>query len=108
MINEKRLDDVRITLLQRQDGTQFFRVELFSRVKPRCISQGSVECDQKKIENKIAIMGGALAEHQIKMYGDIHDPDSCAKLAVDTYKDLMSDLDESKIGGLDNLSDFGH
>ena len=108
MTNEKRLDDIRVTLLQRQDGTQFFRVELFSRVKPRCISQGSVERDQKSIENKIAIMGGALAEHQIETYGDIHDPDSCAHLAVDTYRELIADLDESKIDGLGNLSDFGH
>ena len=90
-------DNIEVGLFERPNRTRFYRVSLRSRLKPGRISQGSVEIDADRIEYQIQCMGGALAEHQYTQYGDSYDPDECAQLALEAYKELEAQMKQGEL-----------
>lgn len=43
---------------------------------------------ERDFEKRIEVSAATLAEHQCQKYGDKHDPASCAKAALDAWRDL--------------------
>lgn len=86
---------VTVTLFRRHNKTFFFRVSLRSDLNKKVISRYELDVDQYSSEaeflSAIQIAGGALAEHQNVTYGDVHDPDECAKSARESAVEILHD-----------------
>lgn len=106
------MSDVRVQLRESdgEDGERpgrFIRVVLYSRkvvpgqpygrhksyrdIYPQDF--GSESDMRREVENT----GGALAEYQCENYGDAHDPEECAKAALEAFEELRANAEQAKI-----------
>lgn len=54
----------------------------------------------------VEVSGGALAEYQCESYGDRHDPEQCARAAVEAYEQLRGDMEARRVErGLEGRSE---
>ena len=103
MVLKESSDKMEVMLCQRQEGDKkfFFRVRLRSSkvsMSGPIWTQGDVEVDSK-LEKRIQMTGGALAEHQAGTYNNTHDPDECAKEAGKLFINLAKRLKEKGLFG---------
>lgn len=83
---------------ERGTGRHFIRVRIMSDAKMRqhvklwtqCIIFPDQYLSMREIDRAVAIAGGAVAEKQCEEYGDRHDPDWCAKAALEIWQDLKT------------------
>lgn len=85
-------------VLETDDNSQFFRVKLDSRVKAGRVMHIDVPILAEKIEKRIMLAAGAIAEALNNKYGDKLDPDLMAHRALAAFQDLMKRM-ELKEGG---------
>lgn len=91
MVNGEDEDGYFIKLELREhseDGIQYLRVRLKSRIKRMLWSNYPIDLagqSHDELRRKVGIAGGALAEHQCNEYGDVHDPAACAAAALRAY-----------------------
>jgi hypothetical protein len=93
---------VDIKLKARQDGSWFWRVGVYASVRRLMgrdwceqISYRDVEGRVDNVEKEIAISAGAIAEHQGATVGSRFDPSEIARLAVETYREVVRDLERN-------------
>lgn len=83
-----------VALKQRsEDLSRFFDVRVKSNVRPLIWGTLEVDVNAARIEHTIACAAGAIAEQQNENYGDVHNPDYCAKLAVEAYHDCLRKIE---------------
>ncbi len=70
----------------------FYRVRLFSDMFPfmKRVSFQDVPETADRLELRIEVAGGALAEHQNATLGDRHDPSHCARAALELFRELRA------------------
>lgn len=95
---ETNVENVRVQLYKRRDGSLFLRVMLLSSKRmlmgQRLWSHGRAEVDgdHNHVLKNVMIVAGALAERQNGMYGDAHDPDDTALRAGQAYEEMRREL----------------
>lgn len=83
-----------VALKQRsEDLSRFFDVRVKSNIRPLIWGTIEVDVNASRIEKLIAAAAGAIAEQQNEDYGDRHNPDYCAKLAVEAYHDCLRKIE---------------
>lgn len=83
-----------VALKQRsEDLSRFFDVRVKSNIRPLIWGTIEVDVNASRIEKLIAAAAGAIAEQQNEAYGDRHNPDYCAKLAVEAYHDCLRKIE---------------
>lgn len=86
--------EVHVALLKDTDtGETVFRVRITSNVRKGLRASNDVPVNAAHREKHIAIAAAACAEHQNEKYGDKHNPDYVAKVAVEAYKDVLKQLE---------------
>ena len=85
---------VRATLMKRDKGKYYTKIELRSLVSPTHISFINVDLDrsQYEIENTVKRAGSMLADHQNDAYDDQHDTGDMGKEAVQAFLGLMGEI----------------
>jgi hypothetical protein len=93
----EREDSIVVCRLVQDTDTQKIEVEveLQSNAKPGFASQLRVDADDWKLEAKVGVSGGALAEFQNTFYEDRHDREEVAKKAMEALNDLRAAADRA-------------
>lgn len=76
-----------------EDNAHYFQVRVFSKKKKGVISSLDVPAGESRLEFRIAMAAGALAEQQNEKYKDKHNPDECVKIAVECFHDVRRKYD---------------
>lgn len=84
--------------MRSEDLSRFFDVRVQSNIRKGI--WGTVEVDAKasRLEKLIATAAAAIAEQQNEKYGDQHNPDYCAKLALEAYHDCLRKVELNEAG----------
>jgi len=86
--------EVHVALLQDTDTKErVFRVRVTSRKRVGLRASNDIPANSDRLEYRIAVAAAACAEHQNEKYGDRHNPDYVAKLAVEAYRDCLKQLE---------------
>ena len=72
-----------------EDNQTYWQVRLHSKRKYGVISTININANDSRVEAQVAFAGGALAEEQNQKYKDLHNPDNCANVAVECFKDAQ-------------------
>lgn len=91
---------VRVALMYDDEAPQdkYFRVTVCSKVKKNIMNHALIHVDSHHIDKAIMIGAGAAAEEQNEKYGDRHDPDECAKAALEAYLECKAKAAEGNYG----------
>lgn len=81
-----------VSLKQEDNGDRYWDVRVLSNRKKSIWGTLRVPCTSSHLERTIAAAAGSIAEQQNEMYRDRHNPDYCAKLAVEAYHDCLKKL----------------
>jgi len=96
-MNQHRESYMRVSAQQTENKKFQVKVELYSDIKPRAISNHILDLDRfssfQECSRAVEAAGGALAEHQNVTLGDNHDPSNCAEAAVELFKELIMSQD---------------
>lgn len=88
------MSEVRVALkVDEGNPERYFHVQVKSKRRKGLLSGVKIPSSEGRIELKIAAAGGSVAEDQNEKYGDKHNPDECAKLAVEAYRDVMRKIE---------------
>lgn len=88
--------EVHVALLQDTDTLErVFRVRVTSKVRAGLRASNDVPATSDRLEYRVAIAAAACAEHQNEKYGDRHNPDYIAKVAVEAYREVVQKLEKN-------------
>ena len=85
--------------LKKKGGRFSLVVSVYSTHKPglkatNAINPGLAD-SQKALQHLVEVSAGACGEHLAENYGDLIDPDKCAKVAREIFYDLFKKIAES-------------
>lgn len=88
--------EVHVALIQDTETRQrIFRVRVTSNVRKGLRASNDIPANSDRVEYRVAIAAAACAEHQNEKYGDRHNPDYIAKVAVEAYREVLQKLEKS-------------
>lgn len=76
-----------------EDNKHYYQVRLFSKRKRGVISTLNIPAEESRLEYRVAMAAGALAEQQNEKYKDKHNPDECVKVAVECFNDVRAKME---------------
>lgn len=94
------MENIEVCLMQKPDTSYFIRVRLRSQARFGLISTLDYATGKRlsyeELSGPISVIGGALAEYQIEQYGDLHEPEECALVAMEALRELLTDLKQTQ------------
>jgi len=92
------VDSMVETLLYKQRDTYFCRVQIHCSYRPELCSHMDLQLDaansMEEFKKIVGQAGEALAAYQNRMYSDFHEPDTCAKLAMEAFEEMWYEVIE--------------
>lgn len=89
-----------VTLMARPNGSWFWRVwstastlKLMGEDWCPQNSYMDIDGDADRLEKRIALVGGAVGQHQVQVFGSSFEPSEISRLAVEAYRGVLADLE---------------
>lgn len=86
---------VKLTLHRRPNKTQYYKVRVYSKVKPNSAFEGIEEWEPEDQAQRIGVLAGALAEELCVRFQDTIDPSDCAHAGVRAYRRLRAQIEKA-------------
>ena len=89
--------EVRVSLKFDDDPSigRYFHVQVLSKKRKGLLTGTMVKPETPKIELCIALAASIVAQEQNEKYKDNHNPDYCAKIALELYNDVLRKINNA-------------